>query len=116
MRKFCNQVVLENFFEPCVLYLLLEKPNYGYELSKNLKERCGCDVNIGNLYRGLSRMVKSGYIKKETSKSDAGPARIIYEITKSGRSYLASWIENLKLQNKTVSKLIKNYQKYYETN
>jgi PadR family transcriptional regulator PadR len=111
MRKFCPQVVVENFFEPCVLFLLLKKPGYGYELNKLLKENCDCQVNIGNLYRGLNRLVKQKYISKKKSEGSLGPARTVYEITASGKKYLATWIEGLKKQNKTISHLIKNYQK-----
>jgi len=111
MRKHCSQVVLENFFEPCILYLLLEKPGYGYELSKSLRDNCDCQVNIGNLYRCLNRLVKQGYVTKNTVESSIGPNRTIYEITGDGKSYLNEWIENLKKQNKTIVKLITNYQK-----
>ncbi len=115
MRKYCAQVILENFFEPCILYLLLKKPNYGYELSKNLKDRCECDVNIGNLYRGLNRLVKEGYITKKKKKSNIGPTKIVYTITESGKNYLRTWIESLKKQKDTINKLITNYHHYYET-
>ncbi len=111
MRKYCPQVVVENFFEPCVLFLLTKKSSYGYELKKNLDKNCECQVNIGNLYRGLNRMVKNKYIKKSKSKSMLGPDRTVYEITVKGRGYLADWIDGLEKQKNTVSKLIKNYKK-----
>ena len=62
MRTNCSQVVVENFFEPGILYLLLKKPSYGYEIQKSLKINCICEVNTGNLYRCLARMLKKGYI------------------------------------------------------
>ena len=37
MRTNCSQVVVENFFEPGILYLLLKKSSYGYEIKKALK-------------------------------------------------------------------------------
>jgi len=111
MRKYCSQVVLENFFEPCILFLILGKPSYGYDIQKQLKERCACEVNTGNLYRCLSRMQKQGYVKRKPTKSKIGPKRYGYTITKEGKTYLASWIEALKKQNKVISLLIKNYQK-----
>lgn len=115
MRKYCSQAVLENFFEPCVLYLLLKKPGYGYELSKKLKESCHCQVNIGNLYRGLSRLVKSGNISKTMVKSEIGPMKAVYTITPAGKKYLAAWIDSLSVQQKAISKLITNYKNHYET-
>lgn len=111
MRTNCSQVVIENFFEPGILYLLLKKPNYGYEIQKSLKENCICEVNIGNLYRSLSRMQKQGYIIRKDAKSKIGPKRYSYTITTKGKIYLATWIESLKKQNKVISLFIKNYQK-----
>jgi len=115
MRINCSHVVLENFFEPCILFLLLEKSSYGYELTKNLKDRCGCLVNIGNLYRGLGRLVKSKDIEKKNVKSEMGPNRVMYELTPKGKILLKDWIVELEEKNKTISKLIKNYKIKYDT-
>jgi len=110
MRKYCSPVIVENFFEPCILFLMLEKSGYGYELERKLREECGCRVNIGNLYRGLNRLVKQRYIAKKTGVSKIGQKRITYRITNEGKKYLASWIEDLKNQNKIITKLINNYE------
>ena len=111
MRTNCSQVVVENFFEPGILYLLLKKSSYGYEIQKALKESCICKVNIGNLYRCLSRMQKQGYVTRKSIKGTIGPKRYSYTITKEGKTYLATWIESLKKQKKVISSLINNYQK-----
>lgn len=107
----CLHVVVENFFEPGILYLLMKKPSYGYEIQKNLKKDCICDVNIGSLYRCLSRLKKQEYIKSSVVKSKIGPRKYSYSITQKGKIYLAGWIEALKKQNEVISSLIKNYQK-----
>lgn len=111
MRNNCSQVVLENFFEPGILYLLLKKPSYGYELQKDLSKKCICEINTGNLYRCLARFQKNGYITKKSMLSEIGPKRYIYTITQSGKKYLSKWMDMLKKQNKVISSLIKNYQK-----
>ncbi len=98
MRKFCPQVVVENFFEPCVLFLLMKKPSYGYELNKMLKESCDCQVNIGNLYRGLNRLVKDKYItKKNILALDIGAFFVVIAIAQvTGTQFLkelsAGWL------------------------
>lgn len=111
MRNNCSQIVIENFFEPGILYLLLKKPSYGYELQKNLKNQCICEVNIGNLYRCLSRLNRHGYITRIAIKSKIGPNKYNYMITDKGKVYLSSWIDGLKKQKDTINLLIKNYQK-----
>ena len=111
MRTNCSQVVVENFFEPGILYLLLKKPSYGYEIQKSLKANSICEVNTGNLYRCLARMLKQRYITRKAVRSDIGPNRYSYTITNEGRIYLAAWMEALKKQKKVISSLITNYQK-----
>ena len=111
MRKNCGKVVIENFFEPCVLYLLLRKPSYGYELIKNLKDGCQCNVNAGNLYRGLARLEKEKNIIKRKLKSAFGPDKYIYELTPKGKKLLSGWMDELKHQNLLIDRLIKNYRK-----
>ncbi len=114
MRKHCSKVIVENFFEPCILYLLVLKPSYGYELNQKLLDNCGCNVNIGNLYRCLSRLTKKGFITKKKSKSEVGPSRIEYAITDKGHELLKEWIEELQTQTHTINTLITNYKKQYE--
>ena len=110
MRTNCSHVILENFFEPCVLFLLSEKSSYGYELTKNLEGRCGCSVNVGNLYRGLRKLVGNKDIERKKVKSELGPNRVMYEITPKGKLLLKDWIVGLEEQNRAISKLIKNYK------
>jgi len=112
MRKSCSKVIVENFFEPCVLFLLLKKKGYGYEIKENLDKKCSCSVNIGNLYRCLGRMQKAGYVNVYKEKSKIGPVRKVYEITESGIKYLNAWIEQLEMQSKIINKLINNFKLY----
>ncbi len=111
MRTNCSHVVLENFFEPCTLYLLTKGSSYGYDIQRQLKENCTCDVNIGNLYRCLSRLLKQGYITRVGIKSEIGPKRYSYTITDTGKIYLKSWIVALEQQSKVINLLVKNYKK-----
>jgi len=111
MRKFCSHVVVENFFEPCILFLVSQKSSYGYDIKKKMSDDCLCDVNVGNLYRALARMQKSGFITKSKVKGTLGPSRIEYSITPKGKEYLASWIVSLEKQQEAISRLITNYKK-----
>ena len=122
MRKSCSKVIIENFHEPCILFLLMEKPGYGYEIKENLDKRCCCSVNIGNLYRCLASMQKNGYITKQAAKVIAakdgkpGPERKLYKITAKGRRLLKEWIKELDDASTTIKKLITNYKKHETDN
>jgi PadR family transcriptional regulator PadR len=111
----CKRVVVENFFEPCVLILLMRKPSYGYELKNDLAAQCGCQVDIGNLYRSLAKLQKNGVVSKKKMPSESGPDKQVYQITAAGKKLLASWIAELEEEVKVIKKLINNYKKNYET-
>jgi len=115
MRKYCSHVVVENFFEPCVLFLLSQKKSYGYELMQELSSKCTCRVNVANLYRGLARLEKSTMVIKKKVKGERGPSKIVYEITNQGKNLLSEWILELEEQNRAISKLINNYKKINDT-
>jgi len=112
MRKSCSKVVIENLFEPCLLFLLLQKPSYGYEIKLNLNEKCGCLANIGNLYRCLARLEKDGQIAKKSVAGTKGPERIMYSITSSGKKLLAEWMTELERESAKLTKLITHYKSY----
>jgi PadR family transcriptional regulator PadR len=114
MRKYCSKVIVENFFEPCILFLLSVKPSYGYDLNQQLLENCGCNVNVGNLYRCLSRLTKGGYITKKKIPGTKGPDRVEYAITGEGHVHLKAWISELENETETINKLITNYKNIYE--
>lgn len=90
----------------------MEKPSYGYELKINLAKRCCCQVNIGNLYRGLARLQKQGHVTKTTGESKMGPDRNTYKITPKGKKLLKGWIIELEEGAKTIQKLINNFHNY----
>lgn len=115
MRKNCPPVILENFFEPCILYLLSKESSYGYKLLEDLKKNCLCNTNTGNLYRKLSSLLKEKYIEKKKLSGTIGPDKNMYIITKTGKKHLQMWIYHLEKQKKIIESLIINYHKIYET-
>ncbi len=122
MRKNCSKLVIENFHEPCILFLLMQKPGYGYEIMENLRDRCCCSVNVGNLYRCLAAMQKNGYLIKQSAAKSGnkgqkpGPERKLYKISAKGLKLLAGWMKELEAGSKTINKLIINYKKHYAAN
>lgn len=114
MRKSCSKVIIENFFEPCLLLLLLQKPSYGYEIKADLDQKCGCQANIGNLYRCLARLEKAGHVTKKSALGEKGPERIFYHITPSGKILLGEWMAELESEASKITRLITHYRKSHE--
>lgn len=66
----------------CVLALIREKPRYGYDLVKTLRERGLALTNERSVYPLLGRMKEYGLLEaKELMESRDGPARKYYSLT-----------------------------------
>lgn len=75
--------------EYCVLGLLAEVPQYGWELSSALMSR-GLIASIGTLYPLLSRLRDQGLISAfEQASPSGGPTRKYYRLTSEGVDRLA---------------------------
>lgn len=90
--------VIRGYNDTMILYLLLEKPSYGYEISKQIKALTDEKYIIKEttLYSAFTRMEKNGYITSFSFDGDGGKRRTYYSITDLGRSYYkekcAEWI------------------------
>ncbi len=71
------------FLRPCLLLLLAEQPEHGYELAEQL-EHFGFANNPGGVYRALHEMEVEGLVSARHVPSDSGPDRRRYRITASG--------------------------------
>jgi DNA-binding PadR family transcriptional regulator len=68
----------KNFLRPCLLLLLDEQPDYGYEL----RDR-------------LNAMEDEGLVASRWEPSPSGPQRRRYEMTADGRAVLTHWARGL---------------------
>ena len=92
-----------------ILYLLLNKPSYGYEISKQIKELSGEKYVIKEttLYSAFTRMEKNGYVESFSDQDNtAGKRRTYYRITELGRQYYREKCEEWMLTQEVVEKFI----------
>ncbi|MGE3285117.1 MAG: helix-turn-helix transcriptional regulator [Pseudonocardia sp.] len=73
-----------NFLQPCLLLLLRERPDHGYELAARLRPMHDGDGDAGAVYRTLRGLERMGLVRSEWQTSDVGPARRTYFITEDG--------------------------------
>ncbi|MBR0119898.1 MAG: PadR family transcriptional regulator [Eubacterium sp.] len=81
--------VIRGYNDTIILYLLLESPSYGYEISKNIR-RISEDkyvIKETTLYSAVSRMEKNGYIRSFSELGDNGKKRTYFSVTDDGRQY-----------------------------
>jgi len=75
-----------------ILGLLARKPQNGYELKASFDEIAGgfWDVNYGQIYSTIDRLIKDGLIAGVTEGDDE---RKIYEITPKGIKEFKDWLD-----------------------
>ena len=84
-----------NFLQPCLLLLLREQPDHGYELAARLRPMHDGDGDAGGVYRALRGLERQGLVRSEWHTSDVGPARRTYYVTPDGVSCLDALADSL---------------------
>lgn len=82
--------IIRGYNDTMILYLLLDKPSYGYEISKQIKALSNEKyiMKETTLYSAFTRMEKNGYITSFPGVGDnSGKKRTYYSITDAGREY-----------------------------
>lgn len=101
--------VIRGYNDTIILYLLLDKPSYGYEISKQIKSLSEEKYVIKEttLYSAFTRMEKNGYIESFNDEDMSnGKKRTYYRITEAGRQYYREKCAEWKLTKEVVEKFI----------
>lgn len=101
--------VIRGYNDTIILFLLHDKPSYGYEMSKMIRELTDEKYVIKEttLYSAFSRLEKNGYVESFSSSPDGGKKRTYYQITDMGREYYQIKCEEWKLTKEVVEKFIR---------
>lgn len=102
--------VIRGYTDIMLLFLLLEKASYGYELSKDIRLLTEEQYIIKEttLYSAFTRLAKNGYIESFPGTETQGKKRTYYRITPAGRNYYKEKCDEWKLTKIVVGKFIKN--------
>ena len=89
--------VIRGYNDTMILYLLLDKPSYGYEISKQIKTLSNEKYVIKEttLYSAFTRMERNGYIESFSNQDNA-----------AGRAYYQQKCEEWLLTQEVVEKFI----------
>ena len=101
--------VIRGYNDTILLYLLLDAPSYGYELSKNIRELSDEKYVIKEttLYSAFARLEKNGYIESFFGDETNGKRRTYYKITQEGISYYRNKCEEWNVTKDVIEKFIK---------
>lgn len=99
---------IRGYNDTIILFLLLEKPSYGYEISKQVKKITEEKYIIKEttLYSAFARLEKNGYIESFYGDETNGSKRNYYRITQAGRIYYKEKCDEWELTKSVVEKFI----------
>jgi DNA-binding PadR family transcriptional regulator len=77
-----------------ILGILADRPRHGYELKQEFDLLTGglWELNIGQIYSTLDRMMKEGQVALEEGEG-AGEERKVYRVTPAGLAELDTWLD-----------------------
>ncbi len=100
--------VIRGYNDTMILYLLMQGPSYGYEITKRIKSMTDEKyvMKETTLYSAFARMEKNGYISSFSSDEVNGKKRTYYRITDAGKEYYRTKCEEWILTKEVVEKFI----------
>jgi DNA-binding PadR family transcriptional regulator len=76
-----------------VLGLVIERPGYGYDLARRLRERFGSsDFAPTGVYSALDQLSSEALVRSAGRRARADKTRVIYEATQEGIEHFERWM------------------------
>jgi DNA-binding PadR family transcriptional regulator len=103
--------VIRGYNDTIILFLLLDGPSYGYEISKNIRELSDDKyiMKETTLYSAFNRLESNGYIESFYGDESFGKRRTYYKITPTGLSYYKEKCEEWELTKDVINRFIKEW-------
>lgn len=103
-----NKEMLKGTIDLLILSILKEKENYGYEISRAIKEKTEgtFEIQEATLYLSLKRLEKHGAILSYWGSESHGGRRKYYAITEEGKILLEKFIQDWNQMAKMVDRFI----------
>jgi poly-beta-hydroxybutyrate-responsive repressor len=97
---------LRNFLGPCLLLLLAEAADHGYDLVSRLRPLVDADGDPGAVYRTLRNLERDGMLRSEWLPANGAPARRSYELTEAGRQALRECVVDIRELRDTLDRFL----------
>lgn len=102
----------KNFIRPCLLLLLREQPAHGYDLVERLRPFGFARDDPGRLYRALRALENEDLVHSAWEKSQTGPDRRIYELTRAGAEALHEEVKVIMAVSETLEAFLGRYEEF----
>lgn len=103
-----------NFLQPCLLLLLGERADHGYDLANRLRDLHVAEGDPGAVYRALRGLEQHGLVRSTWQTSDSGPARRTYRLTLAGVADLDRQAALLESTHQTLHVFRQRFQRLKE--
>ncbi len=100
--------VIRGYNDTIILYLLRQRPSYGYEISKQIAalSKDKYLIKETTLYSAFSRMEKNEVVESFNETAENGKRRTYYRITDKGREYYKEKCEEWILTKEVIENFI----------
>ena len=98
-----------NFLQPCLLLLLREQPDHGYELAARLRPMHDGEGDPGSVYRALRGLPRLGRGRPAWPPAAGGPPPRTYYITDDGVAGLDGLADGLRTTRAAVQVFLERY-------
>jgi PadR family transcriptional regulator, regulatory protein PadR len=105
-------VLPKNFLRPAILLLLREDPAHGYDLIARLRPLGFARSDPGGVYRTLRGLEEEGLVHSGWAASSSGPARRMYNITRSGTEELHRLATALDAGRQSLDAFLSRYSEF----
>ncbi|HZK16967.1 MAG TPA: PadR family transcriptional regulator [Anaerolineaceae bacterium] len=101
--------VLRGYTDMIIISLLLDEPNYGYEISRRIRTTTEGKfvMKETTLYSAFNRMEKNGLLTSFYGTESGGKRRTYYSLTDTGRAFYREKIDEWVLTKEIVEKFIR---------
>jgi DNA-binding PadR family transcriptional regulator len=102
--------VIRGYNDTMILFLLLEEPSYGYEISRKIREisEGRYVIKETTLYSAFSRLEKNGYIESFYRDETTEKKRTYYRITQDGLEYYREKCEEWYLTRSVIDLFVRD--------
>ena len=102
--------VIRGYTDTMVLFLLLDEPSYGYEISRRIRERTQDRyvMKETTLYSTFNRLESEGYVSSFYGTETNGNRRTYYRITPKGEAYYEEKKQEWELTKDVIQNFIRN--------
>jgi PadR family transcriptional regulator PadR len=99
-----------HFVLPAVLLLLSERPGYGYNLEKDLRELDFGKIDRPTVYRTLALLEQDGLVESWSEAPTAGKPRRVYGVTALGERVLRVWMSVIEEERDCLGRVLGRYR------